>query len=119
MNELNALISRNLKTLRAVRNLTQDGLAEAAGISKNYLAEIEIGRKYPSSGVYLKLAYALGVKPFFLLLESTPPYVTAPDGSKASLMNEMKAVLDRHGLSDDASRERHGKDGEADEYRER
>lgn len=73
MNELNALLSRNLKLLRASRNMTQDKLAEAAGISKNYVAEIETGRKYPSSMVYLSLSKALSVPPYYLLFDHREP----------------------------------------------
>lgn len=81
MNELNALLSRNLKLLRASRNMTQDKLAEAAGISKNYVAEIETGRKYPSALVYLSLSRALSVPPYYLLFddrEQTNPPIPEP-----------------------------------------
>lgn len=83
MNELNALISKNLKMLRASRNMTQDKLAEAAGISKNYVAEIETGRKYPSSRIYLSLAKALAVPPYYLLFDdreqTSPPTPEPPE----------------------------------------
>ena len=83
MNELNALISKNLKMLRASRNMTQDKLAEAAGISKNYVAEIETGRKYPSSTIYLSLAKALSVPPYYLLFDdreqTNPPTPEPPE----------------------------------------
>lgn len=81
MNELNELISRNLKILRASRRMTQDKLAEAAGISKNYVAEIETGRKYPSSRIYLSLSKALSVPPYYLLFdtrEQTSPPIPEP-----------------------------------------
>jgi transcriptional regulator with XRE-family HTH domain len=81
MNELNALISRNLKLLRASRKMTQDKLAEAAGISKNYVAEIETGRKYPSKRIYLSLSKALAVPPYYLLFddrEQTNPPIPEP-----------------------------------------
>jgi transcriptional regulator with XRE-family HTH domain len=83
MNELNALISRNLKLLRASRKMTQDKLAEAAGISKNYVAEIETGRKYPSKHIYLSLSKALSVPPYYLLFDdrdqTNPPTPEPPE----------------------------------------
>jgi transcriptional regulator with XRE-family HTH domain len=95
--ELHALLSKNLKTLRAYCNLTQDGLAEAAGISKNYLAEIEIGRKYPSAAVYLKLSRALGVKPYQLLFESSVSAGYMPVGNLHELLvREVTAAIGRH-----------------------
>jgi transcriptional regulator with XRE-family HTH domain len=97
VNELQALLSRNLKTLRAYRNLTQDGLAEAAGISKNYVAEIEIGRKYPSATVHIKLSRALGVKPYQLLFESGGPSGYMPVGNLHELLvREVTAAIGRH-----------------------
>jgi len=95
--ELHELLSRNLKTLRAYRNLTQDGLADAAGISKNYLAEIETSRKYPSPDVHLRLARALGVKPYQLLMEGGPPADSALIGGlRDQLVREVTDAIDRH-----------------------
>jgi transcriptional regulator with XRE-family HTH domain len=95
--ELHALLSKNLKTLRAYRNLTQDGLAEAAGISKNYVAEIETGRKYPSARVYLKLSHALGVKPYQLLFESSGPAGYMAIGNLHELLvREVTDAIGRH-----------------------
>jgi transcriptional regulator with XRE-family HTH domain len=65
--QLHDLLSRNLKALRSERGMTQDQLAEAAGISKVFLAEIETGRKYPAKGNFIKLAEALGVQPYRLI----------------------------------------------------
>lgn len=65
--QLRELLSRNLKMLRAERGMTQDDLAEAAGISKVFLAEIETGKKYPRIGNFLSLAEALGVPPYWLI----------------------------------------------------
>lgn len=56
--------------LRADRGMTQDDLAEAAGISKVFLAEIETGKKYPRIGNFLSLADALGVQPYWLIYPS-------------------------------------------------
>lgn len=97
MKELHELLARNLKTLRAYRNLTQDGLADAAGITKNYVAEIETGRKYPSPEVHLRLARALGVRPYQLLMESGPPADPAVIGGlRDQLVREVIDVIDRN-----------------------
>lgn len=67
--ELHRLLAKNLKAFRAHRGLTQDGLAEKAGVSKNYLAEIETGRKYPSPDTFVDLAKALEVRPYRLIMD--------------------------------------------------
>ncbi|MBN2874154.1 MAG: helix-turn-helix transcriptional regulator, partial [Spirochaetales bacterium] len=96
MTELHALMARNLKTLRAYRNLTQDGLAEAAGLSKNYIAEIETERKYPSPDAHVRLACALGVKPYQLLLEAGASSGVAVIGDvRELLVRELTEAVDR------------------------
>jgi transcriptional regulator with XRE-family HTH domain len=51
-----------LKTLRAGREMTQEALAERAGISRTYIARLELGQQDPTLGTLRKLAKALKVK---------------------------------------------------------
>jgi transcriptional regulator with XRE-family HTH domain len=51
-----------LKQLRTSRALTQEGLAKKAGVSRAYLARLEMGRHDPPLSRLRKLAKALGVK---------------------------------------------------------
>jgi XRE family transcriptional regulator, regulator of sulfur utilization len=51
-----------LKKLRDSRGLTQEALARKAGISRAYLARLEIGRHDPHLSRLRKLAKALRVK---------------------------------------------------------
>ena len=64
--------SRRLQALRHARGLSQVKLAEVAGISRAYLARVEIGRHWPSLEVIEKLAAALKVKPAALLEYGEP-----------------------------------------------
>jgi transcriptional regulator with XRE-family HTH domain len=57
-----------LKKLREARELTQAVLANKAGISRAYLARLEMGRHDPPLSRLRKLAKALGV-PAAKLLE--------------------------------------------------
>ena len=50
-----------LKVQRAMRDLTQEGLAELAGTTRRSVNAIETGRMVPSVLLALKLAKALGV----------------------------------------------------------
>lgn len=68
MNQFRALLAKNLKLARARRGLTQQELAEACGLSTNYLATIEIGGKFPSADTLEKMAAALKMKPYQLFL---------------------------------------------------
>jgi len=56
-----------LKKLRAARGMTQEALAEKAGISRTYIARLELGQQDPTLGTLEKLAKALKVKPGKLL----------------------------------------------------
>lgn len=51
-----------IKQLREQKRLTQEALAEKAGLSLGYIARLEIGRHDPSLSTLVKLAKALKVK---------------------------------------------------------
>ena len=54
-------MENRLTVLRAERKLTQEALANMAGISRTTLSEIENGKKTPEAGTIVKLVKALGV----------------------------------------------------------
>jgi XRE family transcriptional regulator, regulator of sulfur utilization len=51
-----------LKKLRTAQGLTQEALAKKSGISRAYLARLEMGRHDPHLSRLRKLAKVLGVK---------------------------------------------------------
>jgi transcriptional regulator with XRE-family HTH domain len=61
-------MAKRLKTLRRRRGLTQEALAERAGLSRTYLARLETARQDPTLSTLVKLAKAFGV-PVTALLE--------------------------------------------------
>ncbi len=65
-NPKKAFIAR-LKALRRKQGLTQTALAKKAGISREYLARLEIGKQDPTLATLTKLAKALKVKVVELL----------------------------------------------------
>ena len=54
---------QNLRRLRQEHQLTQEELAETAGVSSRYVALIEAGSRNPTLSVVLELAAALQVHP--------------------------------------------------------
>ncbi|MEI6873718.1 MAG: helix-turn-helix transcriptional regulator [Spirochaetota bacterium] len=68
MRELYEAIAQNLKNRRNSLDITQAELAERAGISAGYVAEIEIARKRPSLDTIALLAAALQIRPYRLLM---------------------------------------------------
>lgn len=65
-------LARNLRVLRALRGLSQEALADAAGIDRTYVSALE-RRKYSVSIDRLdQLAKQLGVEPYVLLMSDLP-----------------------------------------------
>ena len=60
-----------IKAVRGKRNWTQEQLAEAAGISKGFLSDIENDKRNISSESALKIADALGISLDYLLRGET------------------------------------------------
>jgi transcriptional regulator with XRE-family HTH domain len=65
--ELGKRVSDNLRTLRRSRDLSLDQLAQASGVSRAALSQIETGKANPTLGVLWKIAVGLGI-PFSELL---------------------------------------------------
>lgn len=66
-------ISVNLRRLRKLRNLTQDALADAAGISRVAYRSIETGKSTPRSSTVEALAEALKTDVFALVAQVPTP----------------------------------------------
>ena len=80
--DLRLLVSKNLRRLRSLQNYSQMGLAEAAGLSPNFINEMENNMKSASMETIAKLATALKVEPyqFFIpeeIADSTQIYISA------------------------------------------
>jgi transcriptional regulator with XRE-family HTH domain len=62
-------IGKNLRTYRKQRNLTQEQLAERAGLSPNYIGILERGEKLPSLETLLTLLNQLNVSADMVLCD--------------------------------------------------
>lgn len=60
-NDINKHFGKRLRQLRQMQDMTQEELAEAAGISTSFLGGIERGAKSPTIETIEKLAGALGL----------------------------------------------------------
>ncbi|MCG8608731.1 helix-turn-helix domain-containing protein [bacterium] len=61
--KLKGLFGRRVRSLRKLRDLTQEELAEATSLSAEYVSKVERGLASPSFDVIAKLASALQVDP--------------------------------------------------------
>ena len=69
--KIRTTLGNNIKLFRNRRNWSQSDLAESAGISINYLGEIERGRKWPHPETLWSLTEALNVEVFELFHEES------------------------------------------------
>src|SRR5947207_11162114 len=68
--DLTPILSANLRRLRIRRGLSLERLAQASGVSRAMLGQIELGQSTPTINVLWKIAGALGL-PFSVLI-ATP-----------------------------------------------
>ena len=61
-------IRKNIKKYRNDKGFTQDKLSELAGVSTDYISEIERGKKVPSIKRLDKIAIALDIPAYKLLM---------------------------------------------------
>ena len=68
---IRSLFSKNLKRLRGIANMSQLNLAIDAGLTHNFINDIENGKKWVSAETIAKLAIALKAEPYqFFISES-------------------------------------------------
>jgi len=67
MLDIKEIFAENLRKTRRKKGLTQEKLAEKANMSLQYLALLEIARKFPSGEMLERLATALDIETYELL----------------------------------------------------
>jgi transcriptional regulator with XRE-family HTH domain len=73
MENIREILAANIKENRRKKGLTQEKLAEMADISLNYLAILELARKFPSGEMLERLAVVLEIEPHeFFFVGSSP-----------------------------------------------
>jgi transcriptional regulator with XRE-family HTH domain len=92
---LKQIFTKNLKDFRKKRGLSQMQLAEYCGISAVYIAEIEIGKKFPSIGVIEKIAAVFRIEPYLLFKPHTKNSLTETSEKKPHLPYYFNKQLQR------------------------
>lgn len=85
-----------LKKLRAARGLSQEALAERAGLSKNAISSFERGERFPRARTLDGLARGLSVEPSALVGDLLTARERPPDDSarRGAAVGELVALLD-------------------------
>jgi len=81
------ILALNLKLNRQKCGLTQEKLAEKAGISANYLSMVEISKKFPTPEMLDRLAKALEIDTIQLFDVSSTP-------EERALLHLEKSIID-------------------------
>lgn len=89
------IIGLNVSIHRHRLNWTQDQLAEQAGLSKQYIGNIECGRAIPSLKTVLSLCDALNVTPNDLLSHASTHDPNAPCTLREELHVFEKSITDQ------------------------
>lgn len=66
--EIKHIFTENLRKYRLINKMTQMQLAEAADLSVGFLCDLESGKKWGTLETMAKLANALHIKPYQLLM---------------------------------------------------
>ena len=82
-----AAIGKNIRKYRKENGMTQDELAEMAGLSTNYIGSVERGEKTPSLESFISIVNALGVSADLLLCD----VIDCGYKVKASVLSEKMA----------------------------
>ena len=67
MEDIQKTVGRNVRQARKAVGLSQEALADAAGIDRTYVSGVERGVRNPTVTILDRLAKALGVTPADLL----------------------------------------------------
>ena len=98
------IFAGNLRENRRKCGFSQEKLAEKTGITTQYLAMIEIARKFPSAEVIERLSSAMGLKIYELFLTEHSPREEL-ELLRKEIICEMKQVFDESLLNVFSERE--------------
>lgn len=82
-------IGENIRKYRKAKKMTQEGLAERAGLSVNYIGSIERGEKLPSLETFIEIVNQIGVSSDCILQD----VVQANYELKISMLNDKLSGL--------------------------
>lgn len=93
MNEIQALLSGNLKKLRKEHGLSQAKLAEQIHTAANYISQIEQGHKFPSPAMLEKLANAFEVNSYQLFIPQNVENIEEIEEIEEKIYQDLKKTI--------------------------
>ena len=96
--DLTPIVARNLKRLRAQRDLSLEKLAQKSGVSRAMLGQVELGQSTPTINVVWKIASALSVPFSALLSDETPAAAKVLRREKSKLLTSLDGSFSSRAL---------------------
>jgi len=89
MTDIRLVLAENMKKYRKILGISQEKLAERMNTAPNYIAMIEVGRKFPSAGMLERIALALNVDTPELFTTNTVTFMTNSNKTVERLYQEV------------------------------
>jgi transcriptional regulator with XRE-family HTH domain len=89
MTDIRLILAENMKKYRKILGLSQEKLAEKMNTAPNYIAMIEVGKKFPSAGMLERIALALNVDTPELFTTHTVTFITNSNKTIERLYQEV------------------------------
>jgi len=89
MTDIRLILAENMKKYRKILGISQEKLAEKMNTAPNYIAMIEVGRKFPSAGMLERIALALNVDTPELFTTNTVTFMTNSNKTVERLYQEV------------------------------
>jgi len=89
MTDIRLVLAENMKKYRKILGLSQEKLAEKMNTAPNYIAMIEVGKKFPSAGMLERIALALNVDTPELFTTHTVTFITNNNKTVERLYQEV------------------------------
>jgi transcriptional regulator with XRE-family HTH domain len=87
-----AIVGRNVRSLRKARGLTQEALAHVSEIDARYIGGIERGEENPTVAVLARIASGLGIEPAAFFAK---PALSAEAATKATSNDKQRRSTPR------------------------
>ncbi|MDC7224469.1 MAG: helix-turn-helix transcriptional regulator [Spirochaetales bacterium] len=102
-NRPSLLFPQNLKRIRNEIGLTQDELAERCGKSKNYISQLEMGKRFPSGTMLDILCEETGYEAYEFFLERGDKYqIKKLNSHELAMMDSLKKLVEDYKIDPDS-----------------
>jgi len=89
MTDIRLILAENMKKYRKIQRISQEKLADKINTAPNYIAMIEVGKKFPSANMLERIALALNVDAPELFTTSTVKIMPTNNKSVELLYKEI------------------------------